>query len=137
MSRKIIRSCMTLAAGLLTVMPMAEASDDAPLQQQMESLQQRMTELEKRLNALETPQIQQAIRAVSGPENPGHGEVAANWKFLKVGHGYDKVRELLGEPVAIRKGAMEFWYYSDRELDGPFVQFLFNKVSEWREPQTR
>lgn len=128
------QSCVTLIAGLLFVMPVAEAADDAALQQQMESLQQRVTELEKRLSALETPQIKEAIRKVSGPENPGHSEVAANWEFLKVGHGYTKVRELLGEPVAIKKGAMEFWFYSDKELDGPFVKFLFEKVTEWRGP---
>lgn len=128
---------IALLGGLFTLMPLAQAADDAALQQQFEALQQRVGELEKRLNALETPQIQQAIRAVSGPENPGHSDVASNWEFLKVGYGYDKVRDLLGEPLKVKSGAMEFWFYSDRELDGPFVKFLFNKVNSWKRPQAR
>lgn len=126
-----------LLSVLFTLMPLAQAADDAALQQQFEALQQRVSELEKRLDALETPQIQQAIRAVSGPENPGHSDVASNWEFLKVGYGYDKVRDLLGEPLKVKSGAMEFWFYSDRELDGPFVKFLFNKVNSWKGPQAR
>jgi len=118
-------------------MPLACAADDAALQQQIELLQQRVTELERRLNALETPQIQQAIRAASGPENPGHSDVASNWEFLKVGYSYEKVRALLGEPVKVKSGAMEFWFYSDRELEGPFVKFLFNKVNSWKSPEAK
>lgn len=131
------RLMASTAALLLLVMPLTQAADDAALQQQVELLQQRVTELEKRLKALETPQIQQAIRAATGPENPGHSEVASNWEFLKVGYSYDKVRELLGEPLDVKSGAMEFWFYSDRGLEGPFVKFLFNKVNSWKGPQAR
>lgn len=129
------RVAAALCGVLFGVMPLAQAADEAALQQQIEVLQQRVTELEKRLDGLETPQIKQAIRAATGPEKPGHSEVAANWDFLKVGYSYDKVRELLGEPVKVKSGAMEFWFYSDHELDGPFVKFLFNKVQSWKGPQ--
>lgn len=132
MSKKAI----FLAAGLLAAVPLAQA-DEAGLQQQLEALQQRVTELERRLNTLETPQIREAIRAATGPEAPGQSEVASNWEFLKVGYSYEKVRELLGEPLQIKSGAMEFWFYSDRGLEGPFVKFLFNKVNSWKAPAAR
>lgn len=135
MMKKIVSP--SLFGLLFCVMPLTHAADDVVLQQQLDSLQQRVTELEKRLNALETPQIKQAIREVSGPENPGHSDVASNWELLKVGYSYEKVRALLGEPVKVKSGAMEFWFYSDRELEGPFVKFLFNKVNSWKGPQAK
>lgn len=115
----------------------ARAADDAALQQQVEMLQQRVTELERRLDAIETPQIKQAIRSAAGPEKPGDSTEASNWDFLKVGYSYDKVRELLGEPVDIKRGAMEFWFYSDRGLKGPFVKFLFKQVNSWKGPEAQ
>ena len=126
-----------LAGVLFIMMPLAQASGEGDLQQQIDVLQQRVTELEQRLKVLDTLKIQQAIRAATGPESPGQSDVASNWEFIKVGYSYDKVRELLGEPLKIKKGAMEFWYYSDRELDGPFVKFLFNKVNSWKVPQAK
>ena len=130
------RSAFSLCALLLSVAPMVQA-DDAVLKQQIEALQQRVSDLEKRLDALETPQIKQAIKEAVGPESPGDSKVASNWDFLKIGYGYDKVRELLGEPMNVKGGAMEFWFYSDRDMDGPYVKFLFNKVNGWKGPEAK
>ncbi len=122
---------------LLLMAPLSHAADDAAVQQQINALQQRVTELGKRLDALATPQVQQAMRAASEPESPGHSEIVYNWGFLKVGHSYEEVRALLGEPVKTTPGAMEFWFYSERDLDGPFVKFLFNKVNSWKATQVK
>lgn len=129
------RSIAVVAGLLCSIVPLAHGTEDVHLQQQVEQLQQRVSDLERRLKALESPQIKEAIRAATGPENPGHSEVASNWEFLKIGNSYDKVRELLGEPLSTKSGAMEFWFYSDRGLEGPYVKFLFNKVNGWKGPQ--
>lgn len=122
---------------LLLMAPLLQAADDGAAQQQLEALQQRVTELEKRLDTLAIPQGQQATRAASAPQSSGHSEVISDWKLLKVGYSYEEVRELLGTPVKITPGLMEFWFYSERDLDGPFVKFLFNQVNSWKAPQAK
>ncbi len=131
------KTVFCLCGVLMGVMSSAQALDDANMQQQLDMLQQRVSELEQRLNVLEAPQIQQTIPEITGPEITGHSDAASNWTLLKVGYSYDKVRELLGEPVMVKSGAMEFWLYSDRGMDGGFVKFLFNKVNSWKGPQAK
>lgn len=118
---------------LFMISPLSMA-DSAALQQQVEALQQRVDELERRLNALETPQVKHAVEQLTGSTNPGDSNDQSNWRLLKVGFDYHDVRELLGEPVRIKKGGMEFWYYSDRGLKGPYVKFLFKKANDWKAP---
>lgn len=134
--RAYIRSAliMSMAVGGLSFGHHAAADEVEALQKQVEALTERVEELEKRIGIIDTPAVQKAIQDISGPQNPGNSEVASNWDFLKVGHGYDDVEELLGAPHKIKKGAMEFWYYSDKGLDGPFVKFLFSKVNSWQSP---
>ena len=119
----------------VTYLPLVYANADLSLEQQVEDLSKRVVELERRLNALESPELKQVIEQVSAPVNPGHSDDQSNWNRLKVGYNHDEVRELLGEPVRIKKGGMEFWYYSDVALKGPFVKFLFGKVNDWKGPE--
>jgi hypothetical protein len=129
MKRKwLLLACVVIATG-------ANAADDESLRQQVESLSKRVTQLEQRLDALESPEVKQVIEQVVPPSNPGDSSDVSNWSRLKVGYTYDDVRKLLGEPVRIKKGGMEFWYYSDKGLDGPFVKFLFRQVNAWQAPQ--
>ncbi len=108
------------------------ASADADLERRVMELTSRVIELERRLNAFESPQMVRMIEQNTASTNPGSSLDQANWNRLKVGYNYDEVRELVGEPVKVKKGAMEFWYYSDRRLDGPFVKFIFKKVHSWK-----
>ncbi len=110
------------------------ASEVEQLQQQLEALSKRVAELEKRVGILDKPEVQQAIREVGGPESPGDSQIVDNWNYLKVGYDYDEVKELLGEPLSVKKGSMEFWFYSDQGTKGPFVKFLFRKVNSWKAP---
>jgi len=48
---------------------------------------------------------------------------------------YQDVRDLLGEPIKIRRGASEFWYYTEQKFDGPHLKFLFKKVHAWKAPE--
>ncbi|MFC1748211.1 hypothetical protein ACFL2V_05330 [Pseudomonadota bacterium] len=123
---------LAMTAGSL---PLSHAADDIEvLQLQVEALTKRVAELEQRLGVIDTPAVQKVIKDLNGPEDPGNSALASNWGFLKVGYDYVEVKELLGDPVKIKKGAMEFWYYSDKGLKGPFVKFLFSKVNDWKAP---
>ncbi|ALP53612.1 hypothetical protein Tel_10980 [Candidatus Tenderia electrophaga] len=104
------------------------------MQQQLEALSARVTELERRLEVLESPEIKQMARQLSAPQNPGDSGDRSNWARLKVGYDYEEVRELLGDPVEVKKGGMEFWYYSQQGLKGPYVKFLFRKLNDWHGP---
>ena len=115
-------------------LPQVYADSDASLRQQIEVLTKRVSQLEHRLDMLESPELKQMVEQISTPANPGRSDDETNWQRLKVGYNYDEVRQLLGEPVSIKKGGMEFWYYSDKGLDGPFVKFLFKKVNTWNAP---
>ena len=108
------------------------ASSDIALEQKVVDLTSRVIELERRLDALESPEMMQMIEQNSEPTNPGDSLDQSNWNRLSVGYNYDEVRELLGAPLTIKKGSMEFWYYSERKLDGPFVKFIFKKVHSWK-----
>ncbi len=108
------------------------ASPYTDLEQQVMELTSRVIELEHRLDTFESPQVVQMIEQSTNPTNPGDSLDQANWNRLKVGYSYDEVRELVGEPVRVKKGTMEFWYYSDRKLDSPFVKFIFKKVHSWK-----
>ena len=132
----LYRSALALVIAM-GVVPAGYAADSEALQQQIEALTKRVTALEKRIGILDTPAVKMAIKEASGPQKPGDSSDASNWGFLKVGYNYAEVRELLGEPVSIKRGGMEFWYYSDRGLKGPFVKFLFRKVNDWRGPRGR
>ncbi len=112
------------------------ADSAVSMQQQLEALSARVHELERRLDALESPEVKRLVRQASAPENPGDGQDRSNWDRLKVGYDYIEVRELLGEPLQVKKGGMEFWYYSERGLKGPYVKFLFRKVNDWQPPET-
>ena len=126
---------LAVVPALLLIVSPSSMADSPALQQQVENLQQRVDELERRLNALETPQVKHAVEQLTGSTNPGDSLDQTNWRLLKVGFDYHDVRELLGEPVKIKKGGMEFWYYSDQGLKGPYVKFLFKKANDWKAPE--
>jgi len=111
---------------------MSNASSDVDIERKLSDLTSRVVELERRLNALESPEMIQMIEQNTASTNPGDSLDQSNWNRLKVGYNYDEVRELVGEPVKIKKGSMEFWYYSGRKLDGPYVKFIFKKVHSWK-----
>jgi len=111
---------------------LSNASSDIALEQKVVDLTSRVIELERRLDALESPEMMQIIEQNSESKNPGDSLDQSNWNRLSVGYNYDEVRELLGAPLTIKKGSMEFWYYSERKLDGPFVKFIFKKVHSWK-----
>jgi len=110
---------------------MSQASSGVDLEKKLMDLSSRVIELERRLNALESPEMIELIEQNTASTNPGDSQDQSNWNRLKVGYNYDEVRELVGEPVKVKKGSMEFWYYSERKLDGPFVKFIFKKVHSW------
>ena len=110
------------------------ASSDAALEQKVTDLTSRVIELERRLDALESPEMMEMIEQNTAPTNPGNSLDQSNWNRLKVGYNYDEVRELLGEPVKVKGGTMEYWYYSEHKLEGPFVKFIFKKVGSWKAP---
>lgn len=112
----------------------ARAADAEALQRQVERLSQRMSELERRLDALEAPAVKEAIQKTAPPANAGDSTDASNWSRLEVGQGYNEVRKLLGEPVKIRRGDLEFWFYSDKGADGPYVKFVLRQTNDWRAP---
>jgi len=107
------------------------SSDDVDIERKLSDLTSRVIELERRLNAFESPGVIKMIEQNTASTNPGDSQDQSNWNRLKVGYNYDEVRELVGEPVKIKKGSMEFWFYSERKLDGPFVKFIFKKVHSW------
>ena len=109
----------------------SNASSDVDIERKLSDLTSRVIELERRLSALESPEMIQMIEQNTAATNPGDSQDQSNWNRLKVGYNYDEVRELVGEPVKIKKGSMEFWYYSERKLDGPHVKFIFKKVHSW------
>lgn len=115
--------------GLLVSAAPAMAAD-----QTLEALIKRVEALEKRLDALEQKPAQVIIKQDELPplQNPGNATEPENWARLTLGMSYVEVEELLGKPLSIRKGGVEYWYYSKGKLDGPFVKFLFNKVHSWR-----
>lgn len=121
---------------LLSVMTIsgAYAGDDDGLRQQIESLSKRVGELERRIDALEAPEVKEVIQQVVPPANAGDSTDTSNWDRLKVGLGYDDVRELLGEPVRIRRGDLELWFYSDKGTNGPYVKFFLRQVNDWKAP---
>jgi len=126
--------------GALLATP-AIAASDRSLQLQIDALTQRLSELEQRLDTLEkrpaTVTRTTVIKTKSSlppPANPGEWQDATNWIHLKVGMDYHDVRALLGEPLKIRRGAAEYWYYSDKKFDGPHLKFLFKKVTSWKGP---
>jgi len=110
---------------------------EAELQQQIEALQQRVTELEKRLDALQSPEVMEMVEKMSKPTHPGDSSDLSNWSRLNVGFDYYEVRDLLGEPQSVKKGGMEFWFYSDRGMKGPYVKFLFRKLNDWKAPESK
>ncbi len=131
----LMNRCLVLMAVAAFCMPHAYADAESSLRKQVEVLTERVNQLEQRLNTLESPELKQMVEQVTAPVNPGHSDDQSNWNRLKVGYNYNEVSELLGEPVRIKKGGMEFWFYSDQGLDGPFVKFLFKKVNDWKAPQ--
>ena len=130
-----LKICSFLLLGL-ACSGMSSASSDVDLEHKLTELTSRVMELERRLDALESPEMMELIEQNTGPTNPGDSLDQSNWNRLKVGYNYEEVRELLGEPVKIKKGSMEFWYYSERKLDGPFVKFIFKKVHSWKSATT-
>jgi len=129
------RRIFLFLCGVLFASP-SFAQNDTSLQQQLEALTERVNQLEQRLKKLESPELMQMMRESTPPDNPGDSKDTSNWERLKVGFDYDDVRDLLGEPRQIKKGGMEFWYYSDAGLKGPYVKFLFKKVNAWRAPDS-
>ncbi len=126
--------CYSLLPILFFISSSSLAEDNAALQKQLDELVQRVSILEDKLKMLDTPEVRGIIEKLSGPQNPGDSQDQSNWRLLSVGYDYQEVRELLGEPVRIKKGGMEFWYYSDQGLKGPYIKFLFRKVNDWQAP---
>ena len=129
--RLIGRLCLFLS--IVTVSG-AYAADDVSLKRQVEMLSQRVGELERRLDAIESPEIKAAIQQAVPPTNPGDSADGSNWSRLKIGFTYSDVRELLGEPLKIKPGDVELWYYSDQGADGPHVKFVFRLLNNWKAP---
>ncbi len=124
------------------MMTPAIAASDKALQMQLDALTQRLSELEQRIETLEkrpaTVTRTTVIKTKSSlppPTNPGEWRDATNWIHLKVGMDYNDVKNLLGEPLKIRRGASEFWFYTDNKFDGPHLKFLFKKVNSWKAPE--
>ncbi len=130
-----------LVASALVTAP-ATASPDKSLQSQIDALSQHLSELEQRIAAIEKKPttvtrttIIKTDNSLPQPTNPGEWRDSTNWIHLKVGMDYDDVRDLLGEPLKIRRGASEFWYYTDQKFDGAHLKFLFKKVNSWQPPE--
>jgi len=109
---------------------------------QLDALTQRLSELEQRLETLEqrpaTVTRTTVIKTKSSlppPTNPGEWRDTTNWVHLKVGMDYKDVENLLGEPLKIRRGASEYWFYTNNKFDGPHLKFLFKKVNSWKAPE--
>ena len=130
----LMNRCLVFVTAGAFCLPQAYADNESSLRQQVELLTERVNQLERRLDALESPELKKMVEQNTAPVNPGQSDDQSNWNRLKIGYNYDEVRGLLGEPVRIKKGGMEFWYYSDQGLDGPFVKFLFKKVNAWKGP---
>lgn len=131
----------TLLASVLFTTPTL-ASSDRSLQLQIDELTQRLSELEQRLDNIEKKPatvtrttIIKTKSSLPPPTNPGEWSDPTNWIHLRVGMDYEDVRDLLGEPLKIRSGASEFWYYTDKKFDGPHLKFLFKKVNSWKAPE--
>ncbi|MCF6324640.1 MAG: outer membrane protein assembly factor BamE [Gammaproteobacteria bacterium] len=125
-----------------TLMATPAIASDKPLQQQVDALTERLSELEQRLISIEKrpttvtrTTIIKTDNSLPPPTNPGEWQDTTNWIHLKVGMDYQDVRDLLGEPLKIRRGASEFWYYTDKKFGGPHLKFLFKKVNAWTAPE--
>jgi len=125
-----------------SVMATSALASDKAMQMQVDALTERLSELEQRLNTIEKKPtmvtrttIIKTDNSLPPPTNPGEWQDTANWIHIKVGMDYQDVRDLLGEPIKIRRGASEFWYYTEQKFDGPHLKFLFKKVHAWKAPE--
>lgn len=123
------------------ITPLSAIADES-LQTQINALTERLSEMEQRLETLEkkpaTVTRTTVIKTKSSlppPTNPGDWQDATNWVHLKVGMDYRDVTALLGEPFKIRRGASEYWFYTNDKFDGPHLKFLFKKVNSWKAPE--
>ncbi len=123
------------------ITPLSAIADE-DLQTQIDALTERLNEMEQRLETLEkrpaTVTRTTVIKTKSSlppPTNPGDWQDATNWVHLKVGMDYSDVTDLLGEPFKIRRGASEYWFYTNHKFDGPHLKFLFKKVNSWKAPE--
>lgn len=139
--KKLPHITTALIVGTLFITPAIAASDKS-LQLQIDSLTQRLSELEQRLDNVESrpaavsrTTIIKTTSSLPPPTNPGEWQDPTNWLHLKVGMDYDDIRALLGEPLKIRRGSSEFWYFTDKKFDGPHLKFLFKKLNSWSAPQ--
>ena len=100
--------------------------------QRLEALQLKLQQLEARIKTLETAVVKADL--VERDESEALENISP-WVQLKLGLTPAKVKELLGQPLSTRKGAMdEYWYYSPQGKNGPYVKFMFLKVDSWKAP---
>ena len=74
-------------------------------------------------------------QAKAGSSEPGF---TVGWSRLQSGMKSDEVLRLLDEPKSIKATTVNtYWYYSDREADGPHVVFDSREmtVDRWRAPK--
>jgi len=133
---------MSAALVACSVIATPAFASDKQLQLQVDALTERLSELEQRLDSLEKKPttvtrttIIKTDNALPAPTNPGDWQDTTNWIHIKVGMDYQDVRDLLGEPLKVRRGSSEFWYYTDKKFDGPHLKFLFKKVNAWKAPE--
>ena len=112
----------------------ASAWAGSETESRLSELKQKLLELEARIQTLES---QSQLGHVSPRQSlkmqkPGS---SSPWSRLKLGLNYNQVTELLGKPESKRKSAMaEYWYYSEKRSEGPYVKFIFSKVDGWKAP---
>ena len=122
-----------IAICVLSMIPFV-SSAEADVEGQVQALQERLIQLEARVKALEA-QTEKRDADLALVVESGVLEVQGPWEKLELGLDYARVMELLGKPVSKRKSAMaEYWYYSDKRSEGPFVKFIFSKVDGWKAP---
>jgi|688.fasta_scaffold1121989_1 hypothetical protein len=92
-------------------------------------LEKEVQELKLRLTKLETPQGNLNSHQESIVSNEGW-KLLANWRALKNGMSYEKVRATLGEPERITGGVVAFWSYPNRGS----VEFINDQLTHWSEP---
>ena len=121
-----------LFIALVSIIVVAPCSAEDKLDQRFEALQLKVQKLEERIKMLETAAVKADL--VKRDESEALESISP-WIQLKLGLTQAKVRELLGQPSSIRKGAMdEYWYYSPQGKNGPYVKFMFLKVDSWKVP---